>query len=132
MVLYGTPEDVQRLLGELRAVAPGRDTQSTQVWVRVNAITTVNKALTSHQMAIVHGPGDIDRTRVCCLSSPCALNWWSHLRHSPPRFGILARSMSHFPRCVAYAQLRICAIRSKVFLCMQMCGFIVCQIHGSL
>lgn len=65
VVLLGEPDDVRRVAGRVEEAAPGREVLDVDVWLRRRP--GVTHVLTKLQLRILHGPGDIDRNKVCIL-----------------------------------------------------------------
>ena len=75
VVLYGEEARVAEALAELQRLAPGRETLRVDVWVRRGTGTTGSGTRTAvkQTLALYHGPGDIDRVRVCVRRLRCRL-----------------------------------------------------------
>ena len=59
VLVYGETGPVEGLMKDLKRVAPGRQTAGVEVWVRKEGT-----------LGLYHGPGDVDRNRVCYLFLP--------------------------------------------------------------
>ena len=62
VALFGAFGAVGALAEDVRRLAPGREQTSAEVWIRQGA-----HAADKYSLTLLHGPGDIERSRVCPL-----------------------------------------------------------------
>jgi hypothetical protein len=65
VLVYGEPGPVDGVLEDLRRLAPGRMAVAVDVWVRPQQAEGTNRRLVKRALVLYHGPGDVDRGRVC-------------------------------------------------------------------
>jgi hypothetical protein len=71
VVLLGKPEDVHRVAEQVKALAPGREELEVDVWLR--RLVGATHLMAKLQLRVLHGPGDVDRNKVCSVRSPCPI-----------------------------------------------------------